>query len=67
MRAVVTETFIDKTTKEQKLAGTVIEISESRFEELEGKGFVKAVVAMEKPVATVKAPRKAKKERKDAE
>lgn len=66
MRAVVTETFIDKTTKEQKLAGTVIEISESRFEELEGKGFVKAV-AMEKPVATVKAPRKAKKERKDAE
>lgn len=66
MRAVVTETFIDKTTKEQKLAGTVIEISESRFEELEGKGFVKAV-AMEKTVATVKAPRKAKKERKDAE
>lgn len=66
MRAVVTETFIDKTTKEQKLAGTVIDISESRFEELESKGFVKAV-AMEKPVATAKAPRKAKKERKDAE
>lgn len=66
MKAVVTVTFIDKTTNEQKFPGNVIEASESRIEELESKGFVKAV-AVEKPVAAVKASRKAKRSEKNAE
>jgi hypothetical protein len=41
MKATVIKSFVDKTTKQLKTAGSVIELTDERAKELEVSGYVK--------------------------
>jgi hypothetical protein len=41
MKAKVIKIFVDKTTKQLKTAGSVIELTDERAKDLEEKGYVK--------------------------